>query len=217
MRITATMPRRTRPYRRRRRVPVIALVSLLAAAALVTWTYVLVNASGPDRGRTCPAPVAGSTPGQSLPPGALDSVAPLPPAAVKVRVLNAGGQRGQANLVAAQFGDFGFAEAAPPTNDPLFPDGNMECTGQVRFGPAGEAGASTVALLLPCAELVRDARTDDTVDVSVGTAFGDLNPVRAARDALDELSAGSSGEGGAAGPPPPVDPGVLAEARGRSC
>jgi hypothetical protein len=119
--------------------------------------------------------------------------------------------------VAAQFGDFGFAEAAPPTNDPLFPDGNMECTGQVRFGPAGEAGASTVALLLPCAELVRDARTDDTVDVSVGTAFGDLNPVRAARDALDELSAGSSGEGGAAGPPPPVDPGVLAEARGRSC
>jgi hypothetical protein len=77
-----------------------------------------------------------------------------------------------------------------------------------------------VALILPCAELVRDARTDDTVDVSVGTAFGDLNPVRAARDALEQLSgpSGGSADGGTApGPPPTVDPGVLAEARGRSC
>jgi hypothetical protein len=147
-------------------------------------------------------------------------VAPIPPATVKVRVLNAGGQRGQANLVAAQFGDLGFTEAAPPDNDPFFPNGTMECTGQVRFGSAGEAGASTVALVLPCAELVRDARTDDTVDVSVGRDFGDLNPVRAARDALDELSSpaggGATDAGDAApGPPPTVDPAVLADARSR--
>ncbi len=220
MRRTGTLGRRTRPYQRRRRGPVLALVTVLAAAALVTWTAVLVNASGPDRGRTCPSPAAGASPGQSLPAGALNGVAPIPPASVKVRVLNAGGQRGQANLVAAQFGDLGFAEAAPPDNDPFFPNGDMECSGQVRFGPAGEAGASTVALVLPCAELVRDTRTDDTVDISVGTAFGDLNPVRAARDALDQLSspAGGSGDAAAApGPPPAVDPGVLADARARTC
>jgi LytR cell envelope-related transcriptional attenuator len=220
MRTIAPMTRRPRPYQRRRRIPVIALVTVLAAAALVAWTAVLVNASGPARGRTCPVPAAGPVPGQSLPADALNGVAPVPPAAVKVRVLNAGGQRGQANLVAAQFGDLGFAEAAPPDNDPLYPGGDMECTGQVRFGPAGEAGASTVALVLPCAELVRDTRTDDTVDVSVGTAFGDLNPVRAARDALDQLSSPSGGSGDAAaapGPPPTVDPGVLAQARGRGC
>jgi hypothetical protein len=96
----------------------------------------------------------------------------------------------------------------------------MECVGQVRFGPAGEGGASTVALILPCAEMVRDTREDDTVDVSVGTAFGDLNPVRAARDALDQLSGPSAGTGDTAsapGPPPTVDPGVLAEARSRTC
>jgi len=211
---------RTRPYQRRRRGPVIAVVTVLAAAALVTWTAVLVNASGPARGRSCPTPPAGPVAGEVLPAGALNGVAPIPPASVKVRVLNAGGQRGQANLVAAQFGDLGFAEAAPPDNDPYFPDGDMECTGQVRFGPAGESGASTIALVLPCAELVRDSRTDDTVDVSVGTAFGDLNPVRAARDALDELSgpAGGGGDTGAAlGPPPTVDPGLLAEVRGRTC
>ena len=210
----------TRPYQRRRRAPLIAVVTVLAAAALVTWTAVLVNASGPDRGRTCPTPASGPVPGQVLPPGALNGVAPIPPAAVKVRVLNAGGQRGQANLVAAQFDDLKFTEAAPPANDPYFPNGDMECSGQVRFGPAGEGAASTVALILPCAELVRDTRPDDTVDVAVGTAFGDLNPVRAAQEALDQLSdpAGGSADGSAApGPPPTVDPAVLAEARGRTC
>jgi hypothetical protein len=211
---------RSRPYQRRRRGPVIAVVTVLAAAALVTWTSVLVNASGPAQDRACPTPVATPVPGEVLPAGALDGVAPIPPASVRVRVLNAGGQRGQANLVAAQFGDLGFAEAAPPDNDPYFPAGDMECVGQVRFGPAGEGGASTIALILPCAEMVRDTREDDTVDVSVGTAFGDLNPVRAARDALDQLSGPSAGTGDTAtapGPPPTVDPGVLAEVRSRTC
>ena len=108
-------------------------------------------------------------------------------------MLNAGGQRGQANLVAAQFSDFGFAQAGAPANDKFFPDGDMTCTGQVRFGQAGQGAASTVALLVPCAELVRDGRTDDTVDVAVGTAFGDINPDRAVRDALDQLGASGSG------------------------
>lgn len=210
--------RRGRPYQRRRRGPVIALVTVLAAVALVTWTSVLVNASGPARGRACPPAPAGPIPGQVLAAGALDGVAPIPPASVKVRVFNAGGQRGQANLVAAQLGDLGFAEAAPPSNDPFFPDGDMECIGQVRFGPTGEGGASTIALLLPCAQLIRDDRADDTVDVAVGTAFGDLNPVRAVREALDQLSGGTGGDAAdAPGPAPTVDPAVLAEARGHSC
>jgi hypothetical protein len=219
MRTMERTARRGRPYQRRRRAPVIALVAVLAAAALVTWTAVLVNASGPARGRTCPAPATGQLPGRALPADALNGVAPIPAGSVRVRVLNAGGQRGQANLVAAQLGDLGFAEAAPPENDPLFPDGDMECSGQVRFGPAGEGAASTVALVLPCAELVRDdARTDDTVDVSVGTAFGELNPVRAARNALEQLSGPSGDSGGAAGgSPPTVDPTVLAAARSQTC
>ena len=152
---------RSRPYQRRRRGPVIAVVTVLAAAALVTWTSVLVNASGPAQDRACPTPVANPVPGEVLPADALNGVAPIPPASVRVRVLNAGGQRGQANLVAAQFGDLGFAEAAPPDNDPYFPGGDMECVGQVRFGPAGESGASTVALLLPCGAGGQTLRSDN--------------------------------------------------------
>jgi len=104
----------------------------------------------------------------------------------------------------------------------------MVCTGQVRFGQAGLGAASTVALLVPCAELVRDARGDDTVDVAVGTAFGDVNPGRAVRDALDQLGASGSGTTGsgnadpAAGNTPPpatavIDPATLAAAREATC
>ncbi|OLT15488.1 hypothetical protein BJF78_02120 [Pseudonocardia sp. CNS-139] len=219
--------RRSRPYQRRRRGPVLVLVAFLAVVAVATWTTVFVNAGGPSGAASCP--VAEPAPGEVLDSGALDEVPPVAPASVRVRVLNAGGQRGQANLVAAQLGDLGFGEAAPPDNDPFYPREDMECFGQLRFGPAGEAAAGTLALVLPCAELVRDARADDTVDVAVGTGFGDLNPSRAQRDVLDELANPGGGSDGAANadpnaaeaPPPPtspvIDPDLLAEARGTAC
>jgi hypothetical protein len=226
--MTGTADRRIRPYQRRRRRPVLVLVGVLAFVAITTWTTVLISAGGPAGVASCPTPTTGPPPGEVLASDALDGVSPAPPATVRVRALNAGGQRGQANLVAAQLGDLGFAEAGSPGNDPFYPDGNMECTGQLRFGPAGEAAASTVALVLPCSELVRDGRTDDTVDVSVGTAFGDLNPIRAVRDALDQLAAPSGGSDGSANAdpqnvdaapttPPAVDPAVLEEARSATC
>lgn len=201
------------PYRRRRRTPIVAVVSVLAVIAVVTWTVVLVGASGPSGPQSCPTPVGGTSPGVTLEAGALDAVAPAPPAAIPVRVLNAGGQRGQANLVAAQLGDLGFGTAGPPDNDPFYPDGDMNCVGQVRFGPAGEAAAGTLALVLPCAELIRDERADETVDVAVGTGFGDVNPPRPVRDVLETLGAPSPADDGEAGAPAPPDPAALAEAR----
>jgi hypothetical protein len=143
-------------------------------------------------------------------------------------VFNAGGQRGQANLVAAELGDLGFVEAAPPGNDTFYPDGDMDCAGQLRFGPAGESAANTLALVLPCVELIRDERADDVVDVSVGTAFGDINPARPVRDALDQLGetqGGSDGTGNAdpqaqdtaPAPVPTVDPTLLEQARDTLC
>ncbi|WP_300009193.1 envelope integrity protein Cei [Pseudonocardia sp.] len=206
----------TAPLRRRRRGPLVAVVSVLAVAAVVTWTVVLTNASGPSGPQSCPESAVGS-PGESLDAEALDAVAPAPPGQAPVRVLNASGQRGQANLVAAQLGDLGFAAAGDPDNDPFFPDGDMECVGQIRFGAAGEGAASTVALVLPCAELVRDGRAEPTVDVSVGTAFGDVNPPRPVRDVLESLGAPSPADDGATGEPMPPDPTTLAEARGAAC
>jgi LytR cell envelope-related transcriptional attenuator len=218
---------RNRPYQRRRRGPVLLVVGVLAVVVAVTWTTVLVESGTATGVSACPPPAAGPAPGEVLPAGALANVPPVPPSAVKVRVLNAGGQRGQANLVAAQFGDFDFAQAAPPTNDPLYPDGDMVCTGQLRFGQAGQGAASTVALLVPCAELVRDGRADDTVDVAVGTAFGDVNPGRAVRDVLDQLAASGSGTGSGNADPaagnapsaatPVIDTSTLAAAREATC
>lgn len=211
---------RQRPYQRRRRGPIYTVVIVLAVAAIATWTTVLINASRSSGGVACPAATAGPPPGTVLAAGALDAVAPVPASTVKVRVLNAGGQRGQANLVAAQFGDLGFAQGGAPENDPLFPTGNMACKGQIRFGPTGEGAASTVALVVPCAELVKDARTNPGVDVAVGTAFGDVNPVKAARDVLDQLAAPPTGDGGASNADPAapaVDQATLKAARDTSC
>jgi hypothetical protein len=216
------------PYRRRRRAPWIVVVSVLAVAAVVTWAVVLVKAGGPSVAAACPLPSGGRLPGQVVDASALDAAAPVPPGSVKVKVLNAGGQRGQANLVAAQLSDLGFQEAAAPDNDPLFPRGDMECVGQLRFGPAGQGAARTLALVMPCTELVRDDRADDVVDVAVGTGFRDVNPPRAVRNALDQIGTGGGSDGSANADPadpdasgapatPRVDPTVLETARSAAC
>lgn len=212
---------RTRPYQRRRRLPIAIVVSMLAVIAIATWSVVLVSAASGSGGGKCPAPAAGPAIGESLASGALDTVAPTAPSSVAVRVTNGGDQRGQANLVAAQLGELGFAQAAPPTNDPFFPDGGMDCIGQIRFGAAGDRGASTLALLLPCVELVRDSRADNTVDVAIGTGFRDVNPPKAVRDALSHLTAPAGGTDGATDPTPGAQPGgdpaTLQAARASGC
>jgi len=213
-----------RPYQRRRTRPLAVLVGLLAVVAFVTWTIVLVNAAGRAGAAACPAPADTAALGTVLDQDALDSAAPAAASTVKVRVVNGGGQRGQANLVAAQLGDLGFTEAATPINDPLYPDGNLDCRGQLRFGASGESAAATLALVLPCTELVRDGREDATVDVAVGTEFADVKPTRPVRDVLDQLANPAVGDGSAnAGAPaaapaqPAVDPTVLTAARTAGC
>ena len=103
----------------------------------------------------------------------------------------------------------------------------MECVGQLRFGPAGQGAARTLTLVLPCTELVRDDRTDDTVDIAVGTGFRDVNPPRAVRNALDQIGTGGGSDGSANADPaapaasttatPGVDPTVLETARNAAC
>jgi hypothetical protein len=221
-------PAKVRPYQRRRRGPVAVIVAVLAVAAIATWATVLSTASDGFGDGTCPPPAAGAVPGETVERSAFYTVQPAPLASVRVLVTNGGGQRGQANLVAAELAELGFAEAGPPANDSYYPDGDLECSGQLRFGPAGEPAAATLALVLPCVELVRDTRAEDTVDLTVGTAFGDLSPSRAAKDALAQLSANNGGSDGAtnadpsapdAAPPPvpTVDPTLLEQLRESSC
>jgi hypothetical protein len=203
-------------YQRRTARPVAVVVSVLAVGAILTWSTVLLRSSDADPGAVCPAPAAGAAP-TALERGALEQVAPAAPGTVRIRVLNGGGQRGQANLVASQLGELGFTEAGEPTNDPLYPENNLACRGNIRFGPTGAAAARTVALVLPCVPLVRDTRADDSVDVAIGTSFGEVNPSKDARDVLDQL-AGPAGQGDdddAAGPA--ADQELLAKASDARC
>lgn len=212
------------PYRRRSARPVAIVLGVLIVMVVVTWTTVFSNASETPSGTLCPPPSA-APPNQApfgtpRPSTALDQAAPAAPATIRIRVLNGGGQRGQANLVTTQLGDLGFTEAADPVNDPFYPNGDLNCRGNLRYGANGAAAARTVSLVLPCLALVSDDRPDDSVDVAVGALFGEINASKAAKEALRQLS-GPAGQAVASGngavPTPTVDPELLARARAARC
>jgi hypothetical protein len=205
------LSRSARPYERRRRRPIVITSAVLAAVLVVTWTVVLSTASEGPSSTNCSAPTSGSLPGSEITRTELDGVSAAAPRDARFQVLNAGGQRGQANLVSAQLRDLEFGEASSPGNDPAFPDGDLGCIGQLRFGPDGEAAAAALTLALPCVELIRDDRRGSVVDIVIGTAFTDVAPGRGARDALDQL-ASPGNEGGAR-----ADPTLMAQARESAC
>ncbi len=214
---------RTTAYQRRTKRPALIMVSVLLVGAVLTWSVVLANVPDGPTGSVCPAPAQAQgqgQPGTAQPTTALDQTPPAAPNQVRIRVLNGGGQRSQANLVASQLGELGFTEAADPVNDPSYPDGNLTCRGYIRYGEAGSSAARTVSLVLPCVALVKDGRADDSVDVAIGTSFGEINPTKAARDALEQL-AGPTGQAGpgdnVAQPAPSADPELLAKAREVRC
>ena len=210
-------------YRRRRPLPAISLMVVLGLVATIVWIRTLDTAERRNDA-ACAAPQ--TTLGDQQPPrgevvagNALDGVDPLPPDAVKVTVLNANGQRGQAGLVASVLsGDLGFAKAGEPTNDPVYPDFDMDCHAQIRFGENGVAAGRTLSLVVPCAELIRDARPDDTVDLALGKQFDALRPGPEAKEVLRQLTELAAqpppdASGGQQGVLTTVEPALLASAR----
>lgn len=216
---------RKQGYRTRRPIRALLLVVILGSAAGLIWLNVLHQT---DNG--CPTPAAT---GQKLPTDGLDAVSPAPPQFTRVRVLNANGRLGEATIVDSALAHLGFASTTP-ANDPLHPDLDLRCYGEIRFGPAGQAAARTLSLAVPCAELVRDVRPDSDVDLALGTRFT-LQPNDAARTALlDSAGLGPlrqvvpphGGLAAQAGPPdtasiqpavPVVDPSLLRRARQVAC
>lgn len=235
--------------RRRRPLPAISLLVVLGVVATIVWirTFDGEERSAADKVCAPPGPALSSSelpadpaqppaqppaepaptttqpqPGAVLDANGLDAVEPLPPDAVKVRVLNGNGERGQASLIAAELTtDLGFAKAAEPGNDPVYPAWDLSCHAQIRFGTVGEPAARTLSLVVPCAELVRDARPDDTVDLALGKQFESLNPNAAARQALRKLTELASippdPTGGQQATDPTVEPSLVAAARQADC
>jgi hypothetical protein len=220
-----------RTYRRRRPLPALALLVLLAVVVTTIWMRVLGSQAQLTGAIGCPPPAA--TPPAVAPPAAAPPAAPGPTAApgtpvartalaaatpaapidVAVQVLNANGVRGQASLVSAELVQLGFTAAKNPAgNDTVYADQNMQCVGQIRFGAAGLAQARTLQLVVPCAELVQDARTDPGLDLALGTTFGQLAPGGATTTVLTALNDAKKSQ-----TPPVVDKATLDAATNTRC
>jgi hypothetical protein len=215
-------------YRRRRRLPALVLLLVLAVVVGVVWRQVLGSEATVAGASACPAPPTPSASSDPAVPAAaapvvgttvnrttLEATAPAAPRDTSVRVLNANGQRGQAGLVSAELAQpqIGFVPAAdkPSGNDTIYTDQNMQCVGQIRFGPAGLAQARTLALVVPCAELVQDARADAVVDLVLGTTFSAVTPSAAAQTVLTALNSAAPGT------PATIDQASLDAASNASC
>ncbi|WP_020659076.1 envelope integrity protein Cei [Amycolatopsis benzoatilytica] len=216
----ALAPRRTpTPYRRRKPLAGIVVLSVLAITSVMVWTTTLQRASDATALTACPPPAAGTAPPAStaLAYHALDNVAPAPAAESRVTVLNGSGQRGSAALVAGELARLGFPPASPPADDPAHPEGDLRCLGQIRFGPAGTSAARTLSLVVPCAQLVRDSRAGSTIDLALGTDFSTVIPTPEARRALDLLATAPTGVPTDGATPPGLTPALLNGARPGQC
>jgi LytR cell envelope-related transcriptional attenuator len=168
-----------RPFRRRNYVPGLIVIVVLAVITLMVWVTAFNRPTDVHQVAACnpPPPPADATQtalGNQVMPATMTEVAPAKLADTKIRVLNASGQGGQAAEVAGALRDLGYA---PPTaaNDTVYENTRLQCQGQIRFGPAGRAAAAALWLVAPCTELYQDQRGDDTVDLAIGTDFGDLS------------------------------------------
>lgn len=189
---------RGRPFRRRRVVPAAVAGAVLAAGTIVVWSSVFTSSEPVTTTVACNAPPTEATDPEGPQPAPLGEVVdrstllevePAPLTATRVRVYNANGERGQATHVAAQLSDYGFS--SPPDvqagNDPVYVDQNMQCQGQIRFGEAGRAAASSVWLLAPCASWCRThARTTPSTSRWEPTS-GDISPGADAEEVLRAL------------------------------
>ena len=168
-----------RPFPRRKYRPGIVSLAVLLTMAALAWVFVLTRPVQIQQATGCnppPSPTDAAAPklGRLVSGSALIDVAPAKLAETKIRVLNASGQGGQAGEVASALRDLGFA-APNAANDPIYSGTRLTCQGQIRFGPAGRPSAAAAWLVAPCVELYQDDRTDDSVDLVIGTDFTSLS------------------------------------------
>ncbi|KAA9153320.1 LytR family transcriptional regulator [Amycolatopsis acidicola] len=216
--------RRKRGYRRRKPLPALIFIAVLCLVAMVVWVRAITSRSDIDEVLRCdpaPIPVQGMT-YTSLSHSALDDTAPIAPDKVAVKVLNASSSRGQAAITTESLRDLGFSQIGAPENDPAYPDTEAKCHGQLRFGDNGVSAARTLSIVLPCVELVKDTRADASVDLSIGSGFGDVRPTQQARQVLQQLQAWSaqhpdSGNEQSTGSSAVIDPALLSAARDAAC
>jgi hypothetical protein len=179
------------PFRRRNIWPGVIFAAVLAVVTALVWVTALTRPADVQEAAVCnPPPTPAADPG-AIPLGEqvtrsdMTDVTPAKLAETKIQVLNASGHGGQAAEVAGALRDLGFAQPTA-NNDPLYGSAKLTCQGQIRFGEKGRQAAASVWLVAPCTELFQDGRSDDSVDLAIGTEFGTLTH----SDDIDAVLAG---------------------------
>lgn len=184
-----------RPFARRNHLPAMILGIALLIVATISWCIALTRETPVKEATVCNDPTPVSAPdapsfGKAVSRSALTSTDPAPLQSVKVRVLNANGQSGQAGDVSTSLRDLGFPSPTAD-NDSFYPSGSrLNCVGQIRFGPQGYGQAVTLSLVAPCVEFVQDKRPDESVDLALGSQFTELASGNAVSSALRSLKPG---------------------------
>ncbi|MHA6803146.1 envelope integrity protein Cei [Salinifilum ghardaiensis] len=232
-------------YRRRRPLPGLVLLAVLAVLAGFVWTRVFESVENVEQATQCNPPgPSGTSPsaqqagggvrtgelahdaeageaqqapglGTMMPREALDRTAPLPPGQAQIRVLNGNGESQQASLVTDQLTTLGFDTWGQPDDDPVYPEYDLTCHGQIRYGADGERAARTLSLIVPCAQLVRTERPDGRIDLALGSEFDEVQTTQQGKQVLQELQNWVPSEHG--GDPPRIDPELLEKARDVHC
>ncbi|MGL6235664.1 MAG: envelope integrity protein Cei [Segniliparus sp.] len=202
---SATNPK-GEPWPLRRPTPYYIVVGVLAVAALIAWIVVWPKSeSGPST--DCGQPPAGENVPAQWVKASREQMLKAEPAAladVRVRVLNANGADQQASRVSGELNGLGFRSTAD--NDSVYTEHKMSCFAQIRFGPSGQKQAASVWLTVPCAELIRDERDNDSIDLALGTGFHTLNHNASSRSVLQALRKGD-----------PVDPNTISALHTPTC
>lgn len=178
-----------RPFRRRNLTPAIIIVTVLAVAAIAAWTFALTGDGEKSYPTDCNLPTAQGAPSMQI-AGRSDmlSVAPAALSTFKVTVLNSAAARGEARSVSDDLVAQGFAAGEPAYgDDTVYPERDLHCVAQIRFGQAGQAAAAAVWLAVPCAQLVNDGRAGTDVDVALGEFYTGDKPSQDSQAALESL------------------------------
>lgn len=191
-----------RPFRRRVPTPAIIATAILAALGVLVWSIALTGGTSSRVPVDCNQPSvadASTAPGNAKPAQApkltamnrddIIEVAPAALATFGVRVLNASNQRGKAQSVADELINQGFTPVQDNAvgDDPVYPNRDLNCVGQIRFGEAGKASAAALSLAVPCAQLVQDGRAGTDVDLALGEYFTGTEQSADAQAALEAL------------------------------
>jgi hypothetical protein len=169
------VPKRSPDTRRRgrRAWPMVIFILVFAIAATVVWWRVISSDSQQGKHPSCAA----------------SSSSALSTHDVQVRVYNATSRSGLAAGVSKDLRSRGL-DVIATANDPT----NRKVTGvaEIRYGTAGSAEAKVVLAAIPGGTLVRDRRTDATVDIALGPRFQAVAPAAAINAAVKRLTAATA-------------------------